>query len=328
VPRPYMQVVDPDVDVVEGDHPCCVLVAAAGCSTSAGVRATAATLPPAPMTAVADTIPQQAPFDTVPQGGIGVLLGNWKLENRFLVTAALADQGIATVTRPGEKSVIVFRGSLSIRPALRDQGWGHIGDPDSWHGYLFDAYQASPSQGEKLFEVTAPDGQVLDFVHPLAPGEEYNNSFVAVTPDGQWMVSGEWGTMTRLLVFPTPMVNPTATGNPLELVSAISLDHPVRDVQGCAFTKATQLVCSTADTGTDLWPTPDQLLKVTLAHPLDGTATTAEVSFLGELPMLSACAGTYEPEGVDYHDGTLRVEVRAPGACGLAVAVYQYRRQH
>lgn len=34
----------------------------------------------------------------------------------------------------------------------------------------------------------------------------------------------------------------------------------------------------------------------------------------------------YEPEGVDYHDGLLRVEVRSPGVCSPEVIVYQYRR--
>lgn len=304
----------------------CVLVMAAGCSTSPAGPATDASAPPAPVTAVADTTPHQHPFDTVPKAGPGAQLGDWKLENRFLVTAALGDQGLATVSRPGEKTEIVFRGALSIRPGLREQGWVHIGDPDSWHGYLFDAYQASPSKGEKLFEVTTPKGEVRDFIHRLDPGEAYNNSFVAITPDGQWMVSGEWGDMQRLLVFPTPLVNPAASAGSLAMAAVIPLDHPVRNVQGCVFSNPTQLLCSTQDPGTDLWPSPDQLLELTLIHPLDGTATTADVRYLGALPLLSECVGTYEPEGVDYHSGTLRVEVRAPGTCGLAVTVYQYRR--
>ncbi|MGW7684357.1 hypothetical protein ACWGID_26675 [Kribbella sp. NPDC054772] len=36
-----------------------------------------------------------------------------------------------------------------------------------------------------------------------------NNSFAAVSPDVQWMVTGEWGTMDRLLVLPMPGVAAT-----------------------------------------------------------------------------------------------------------------------
>ena len=309
-----------------------VVVALTACSASSGVRATkatnaaGATVPPPPSTAVADTTPQQSTSGTVPESGQGVHLGGWTLQNRFFVPSPPADQGLATVTRDG-KSEIVFRGGLTIPPRLRGQGWAHVGDPDSWHDYIFDAYQGSPSSGQKLYEVTSPKGEVVDFVHRLVPGEEYNNSFATITPDGRWMLSGEWGEMTRLLVFPAPVVNPAVTTDVLDLAPSIHLDHPVRDLQGCVFTEPTQLLCSSADPGTDLWPTPDQLLQVTLRHPLDGSAATADVRSLGELPMLSACTGAYEPEGVDYHDGLLRVEVRSPGVCSPEITVYQYRRQ-
>ena len=304
----------------------CVLAAVTACSTTPRAHATRATVPPAPVTAVADTTPDQSTSGTVPDSALGVHLGSWTLQNRFFVPAPPADQGLATVARD-DKTEIVFRGGLSIPPRLRDQGWVHVGDPDSWHDYIFDAYQGSPSSNEKLYEVTSPKGDVLDFVHRLVPGEDYNNSFATITPDGRWMVSGEWGEMTRLLVFPAPVINPAVTTRVLELAPSVRLDRPVRDLQGCVFTGPTQLLCSSADPGSDLWPTPDQLLQLTLGHPLDGTAATAEVRSLGELPMLSACSGEYEPEGVDYHDGLLRVEVRSPGVCSPEITVYQYRRQ-
>ena len=309
-----------------------VLFAVTACSTTPRAQANkvtrtpGATDPRSPVTAVADTTPDQSASGAVPHSGQGVHLGDWTLQNRFLVPAPPADQGLATVSRD-DKSEIVFRGGLTIPPRLRDQGWVHVGDPYSWHDDIFDAYQGSPSSGEKLYEVTSPKGVVVDFVHRLAPGEDYNNSFATITPDGRWMVSGEWGEMTGLLVFPAPVVDPAVTTRVLDLAPSIHLDHPVRDLQGCAFTSPTQLLCSSADPGSDLWPTPDQLLQLTLMHPLDGTAATADVRSLGELPTLSACRGEYEPEGVDYHDGLLRVEVRSPGVCSPEITVYQYRRQ-
>lgn len=256
-------------------------------------------------------------------------MGHWRLQSKVLVLAALSDQGLATVDeRKGVK--IVFRGSLSITRRLRSRGWTHIGDPGGWHGYLVDAYQGAPSMEAKLFEVTSPTGAVEDFKHTLAAGERYNNSFVAVAPNGEWMVAGEWGVMHRLLVFPTPAINPAARSprHNLPLAATISLTHPVRNIQGCAFVTGTQLLCSSDDPNRDLWPTTHQLLEITLGHPLDGHQVRGRAVSLGRLPDPGGCRGVPEVEGIDYDVTTrlLRVEVRAPGRCGLATTVYDYRQ--
>ena len=67
--------------------------------------------------------------------------------------------------------------------------------------------------GLRIFnDMVEYDSHTLDTIfHALGPGEALNNSFVAISPGGQWMVSGEWGTMTRLLVHPTPGVNPSTS---------------------------------------------------------------------------------------------------------------------
>lgn len=282
-----------------------------------------------PVTAVPATTPP-SPWDSVAGAGRSSRLGRWVLRDRFLVLAQLADQGLATVSRHGKPPMLVFRGELSVPATLREQGWVHVGDPGGYGGYLFDAYQAAPATGEKLFVVTAPDGTVHRFVHRLVPGEEYNDSFAAISPGGQWMVSGEWGRMDRLLVFATPLINPAAAGleHDLPITTTIGLDHPVRNVQGCAFASALQILCATDDPGRDLWPTPDQLLSLALPHPLDGRPVAAHVTSLGQLPLMSTCQGPYEVEGIDYEPSTstLRVEVRPPGSCGLSIAVYDYRR--
>jgi hypothetical protein len=144
------------------------------------------------------------------------------------------------------------------------------------------------------------------------------------------MLSGEWGTMSRLLVFPTPILNPIApvAADHMSLAATISLDHPVRDIQGCTFFSATTLLCSTDDLRTDLWPAPHQLLQITLHRPLAGRHMAAKVTSLGELPLPGDCHGTSEVEGIDYDATTrlLRIEVRAPGRCGLATTVYAYRQ--
>jgi hypothetical protein len=262
-----------------------------------------------------------------PASEVGAILGPWRLEGHYDEPAPLADQGLATLSSSRGTTSIVYRGGLSIPLALRLQGWTHVGDPGGWRGYLVDAYQSAKPDGEKLFAITTPSGVRHDFVHRLAPGEEPNNSFAAVSPDGQWLVSGEWGRMTRLLVFPTPLINPAGRdGSSLPLAATISLDHPVRDVQGCTFVTATELLCSSDDPGTELWPTPRQLLEVTLPERLTGAPVTATVRSLGELPTDGACSGAYEVEGIDYQaeDGVLRVEVTPPGVCGVVTTVYEY----
>lgn len=282
------------------------------------------------VTAVPATTPTPQPWDAVPASGPGTRLGPWRLHDRFPVLAALADQGLAVLSRGHGRPSLVFRGSASIPETLRNAGWDHVGDPGAWHGYLFDAYQAPPSRGAKMFRVTTPAGKVHDFVHHLDLGELANNSFAAVAPGGQWLVSGEWGEMNRLLVFPTPLLNGEvpASSHVLPLAATISLDRPVRDVQGCSFVSATELLCSSDDPRTDLWPTPYQLLEVTLPAALSGAPTTARVLSLGELPLLSSCTGSFEVEGISFErsTATLRVEVRPPGRCGLAIEVYEYRR--
>ncbi|TWV41884.1 hypothetical protein FRZ03_20605 [Streptomyces misionensis] len=224
---------------------------------------------------------------------------------------------------------LLHRGLLDIPPALRVEGWNHVGDPDIARGHVFDAYQGADTATSKMFAVTAPDGKRYDYVHPLDPGEKVNNSFAAVSPDGQWLVSGEWGDQDRLQVFPAPLLNPATprTGGTLAQAGRIGLDKPVRDIQGCDFVNATRLVCASDDASGRLFPQSRPLLQVDLPHPLDGKPVTGRVSSLFGLPQRSVCTGTFEAEGVDYDpaSGTLRAEVVQPGVCAVATTVYAYR---
>ena len=58
-----------------------------------------------------------------------------------------------------------------------------------------------------MFLVTTPSGETVQYLHALVAGEEYNNSFDSIAPGSQWMVSGEWDTMTHLQIFPAPYLN-------------------------------------------------------------------------------------------------------------------------
>ncbi|KAF5991569.1 MULTISPECIES: hypothetical protein [Streptomyces] len=229
-------------------------------------------------------------------------------------------QGLTSVEVPAG-SPNHYTGIGTIPIGVSSRGWNHVGDPDaSYNGYYVEPYQAD-SGSAKMFRVQAPGGAWSEYVHALSPGEALNNSFDTISPDGQWMVSGEWGTMTRLLVFPTPGVNPsTSPSANLPQASTINLDHAVRDVQGCDFVTATQLLCSSDDPAGTLFGITKPLLQIDLSAAPSGSGdVTGHVTALRQLPLRSSCSGTFEVEGIDYdrRTGTLRVIVVSPGFCVL-----------
>ena len=258
-------------------------------------------------------------------------LGPWELVGKEDRLPYFSDEGVTTVVDADGGRQLLFRGGWSVPWRLRvDRKWVHIGDPDSRHGVIVDCYQGAAGATSKMYRASRTDGSSWDFIHQLAPGEMMNNSFVAISPDGQWMVSGEWDEMSRFLVFPTPMLNSSASADALLLAGTVELDRPVRNIQGGAFVDPVTLVCSSDDPGTTLWPVARQLLQVDLDRPLDGHQVAGRVSCLGGLPLESRCSGTFEVEGIDFDpaSGDLRVVVIPPPPCKWAsVTVYRYRRK-
>jgi hypothetical protein len=234
------------------------------------------------------------------------------------VPGPASDEGVATVTGP-DGPRLVYAGSADLTAKRVEAGWVHVGDPDGWAGWLVTPFQGPTAASPKMYEVTAPNGMVTDAVHPLDPGEKFNNSFAAVSPDGRWTVSGEWGIETRFLVFPTPVLNHTyVVGSPLPVATTIRLEPPLAYVQGCAFATDTDLLCD---------ENVGRLVQVRLASPLAaGSVDVGRVTEVGPLSLNGSCHGTYEPEGVDVDRaaGILRVEVNQPGVCALFTVVYEY----
>ncbi|WP_163572528.1 hypothetical protein [Fodinicola feengrottensis] len=185
---------------------------------------------------------------------------------------------------------------------------------------------------KKMMLVTTPGGQRYEYVHQLGDGETTANAnaYTTVSPDGQWLVSSELAPVTRLLVFPAPLLNPVLprTGGNLPLAGRVLLEQLVRNPQGCDFVSATRLICASDDSNNDLYPTSKPLLQIDLAHRLDGKDVTAHVTWLAQLPLRSSCVGAYTVEGVDYDTvtGNLRVEVNAPSPCNADTTIYTLRR--
>ena len=270
---------------------------------------------------------------------MAVHLGPWVLVGRRYKFKKFAGQGLTTVVANG-RPTLLYRGEWSIPNQLRTRGWVHIGDPGSWGGYVLDAYQGPDDAVSKLYAVITPTGDRYDYEHPLDasldPPELFNNSFAAVSPDGRWTVSGEWGLRKRLLVFPTPLLNSATPreGGVLELAGTIELDNSVRDVQGAVFIDEVTLLCVTDDHGTEgnapLWPVPRQLLAVTLTDTLGARSASGSVECVGALPLPRFGVGAPEVEGVDYQPttGDLRVDVvpRLPWKLLLTV-IYHFQRR-
>ncbi len=257
-------------------------------------------------------------------------ISGWKQVGSSVENTLGAGEGVATVQERGQRAGELYRGIQSVPPNLSAQGWTHIGDPDSLDGSVFDAYQGPSSGNSKMFLVTTPAGKSLEYVHTLVPGELYNNSFDAISPDGQWMIAGEWGTMRHLQIYPTPWLNHATSpdGGSLRLAGYIKLDHKVNDIQGCDFVTPVRLICASDDDSRTLFPNEKPLLEVTLPTSLHGTSVSGHVVDLGAIPQQSSCSGTFEAEGVDFDvaTGILRVEIIQPAACILKTTVFEYKQ--
>jgi hypothetical protein len=253
----------------------------------------------------------------------------WRIVGQTSVSTAVGGEGVATVRVPGTAARTYFTAGPAIPAPIQAEGWGHIGDPDSLRGYVFDPYQqVIPAPTKKMFMVTTPAGQQFEYTHQMADDELAVNAaaYDAISPNGQWMVSSELAPVTRLLVFPTPLLNPSTpqAGGTIQVASRILLDHLVRNLQGCDFVTATRLICASDDSNNDIYPTSKPLLQIDLRHQLGGKDVTARVTSLGQIPLASTCVGAYTVEGVDFDTptGQLRVEVVPPSPCNTDITVY------
>jgi hypothetical protein len=286
----------------------------------------AAALALAAATAVAPAARAQAIIQ--PESSTGI--AGWTETGSYLESALTAGEGVTTVDPPDGTPHELYRGVASIPLTELIDGWTHIGDPDSADGYIIDAYQGSSSGNKKMYLLTTPSGATYKYVHTVVSGELYNNSFDAISPDTQWMVSGTWDTESSLQVYPTPYFNSTTgpRGGTLSLSGYVNLNTPVDDIQGCDFVTATELVCASDDSTESIFANPFPLLEITLDAPLNGSTVAGTVTDLGSIPRNSVCSGTFEPEGVDYDTatGVLRVEITQPGVCEVATTVYEYQQ--
>lgn len=237
----------------------------------------------------------------------------WKLLSVTDESTLAYNEGLAT----DSAGRLTGRGYTSIRPDLAAQGWTHIGDHDIDRGYTYDAYE-NLDVDRKLYTITSPRGTVQRYYHPLTPDEMANNSFVTVDPTGTVLVSGEWETEQRLLVFDNP--NGRRSGSTLPLAGEITLSEPLTEVQSCDFKTSTVLLCAVDKP-------VNAVYSVTLDHPLTQSRSAhGTVAKQFDVPRMSACRGSYELEGIDYDRSRRLLSVAAidPSPCLLNTKVFRY----
>ena len=242
--------------------------------------------------------------------------GPWQPVGSDVVRPLDEGQGLAVIERP-DGTTVRYTGIATIPIDVAARGWNHVGDPGAGHGYYVEPYQRD-DRGAKLFRVQAPDGSWAEYTHELESWEATNNSFAAVSPDGRWLVAGEWGTTRPAARAPDAGRGVDGSGGE----PAVRVGHPVRPAgAGPAGLRlrhgdaAAVLVGRSADGPVRR----DRNRCCSWTCPPRWAARTCRRRSprWGSCRWRARCGGEFETEGIDYdeRDGTLRVIVLSPGVC-------------
>ncbi len=268
---------------------------------------------------------------------------SWTLASDTLTAPGLHSQGLASLPERGS-DVIAFTSRYTLDrtngdtleklvsafpPALATEHFDHLGDIDAFGGQIYGGLEDNAEPyGERYHraliayddESLSPTAFALDPGAPNAPGDG-DAPWVTVSPDGTWVVGGEWDPQESLMVWSR---DDLLAGGEIETVARIPLDAPLARVQGCDFDGPRVLVCASDDAATGKLVT-----AIELSAPLDAranlTALTAQVEPLFPVPIpKNLCGIEAEVEGVDVNGDTLRVMVI--GTCLLDTHIARYIR--
>lgn len=281
-----------------------------------------------------------------PQGAGGdrfpVPIQSWSLVEETLQIPGLHSQGLASLPAFGPTDfVFTSRFTLdrtredgiealnfAFSPELLDLGFDHLGDPDARGTQIYGGLEDNSDpvvnpyhRGFAVFdaETLAIANWANDPGTPDNPSDE-DCPWVAVSPDGTWVVTGEWHPMDHVIVYRAATLRSQHTVGP---EARIPLDVPFNDVQGCDFDGPRVLVCASddADAGRLLY-------AITLSRPLQGETLpplTARVEPLFPVPLPEmVCGQPQEVEGIDVNGDTLRVLVL--GSCVVDSYLYRFQR--
>jgi hypothetical protein len=267
---------------------------------------------------------------------------NWVLAEETLTNPGIHSQGLATLpalgptdfaftsrftvdhTRDGK--VVGF--NFAFNEELHDLGFDHLGDPDAYGILIFGGLEDNSApfvnpyhRGFVIF-----DSEKLSIVwwanDPGSPDRIGDGAcpWVAVSPDGEWIVTGEWDPMQSVIVY---KVLDVMSEHTVHRVGEFPIDMPLRDIQGCDFDGPQVLVCASDDSDSGRL-----IYSIVLSGPLQGDALpnlSGHVEPLFHAPVPEKrCDNPQEVEGVDVDGDTLRVLVL--GSCLFDEHLYRYER--
>lgn len=276
-------------------------------------------------------------------GGDALPVQSWSLSSDTLTTPGLHSQGLASLPERGA-DVFAFTSRFSldrargetveklagaIPSALAPRKFDHLGDIDAFDGQIYGGLEDnSEPYGDRYHralvaydaETLAPTAWAVDPGAPDVPGDG-DAPWVAVSPDGAWVVASEWDPQDSLIVFARDEV---LAGGEIAEVARIPLDATLARIQGCDFDGPRTLVCASDDaaTGKLVW-------SIVLSKPLDARADPADL--VGHVAPLfptvapeNVCGVEAEVEGIDVSGDELRVMVI--GTCLVDTHVDLYVR--
>lgn len=266
---------------------------------------------------------------------------SWSLASDTLTTPGLHSQGIASLPERGA-DVFAFTSRFSldrargetieklagaIPGALAPQKFDHLGDIDAFDGLIYGGLEDnSEPYGDRYHramvaydaESLAPTSYAVDPGAPDVAGDG-DNAWVAVSPDGAWVVSSEWDPQDSLIVFGREAV---LAGGEIAEVARIPLDAPLARIQGCDFDGPRTLLCASDDgaTGKLVW-------SIVLSSPLAGGTDPADLTghvapLFPTLIPKNVCGVEAEVEGIDVSGDELRVMVIGTCLVDTHVDVY------
>lgn len=272
----------------------------------------------------------------------------WRLAADTPTTPAFHSQGLATLPAlgpdqfaftsrftldraVGEDGGTIEAGAFAFPQSLLDLGFDHLGDPDAHgariYGGLEDNAEPTVDRYHRALiaydaETLAPEGWSVDPGAADAQGDG-DAPWVALSPDGAWLVSGEWDPQDDLMVFRASEVGAAPE---IEAVARIPLDRTIARVQGCDFDGPRVLLCA-SDDGEAGKPVYAIVLSRGLTADADLGAIEATVETLFPTPLPEPLCGLAEPEveGVDVEGDLFRVLVI--GTCLVDSHVYRFERE-
>lgn len=232
-------------------------------------------------------------------------LGPWTYQSTIMKGTGAEGEGYASIANTGgwawaglTATKVYNSAGTQVAKLLPPAPYDHIGDPDAYGWYLYIPLQRNDGGQTLAFQIrNMLNGSVSINEWTVPSGYMTNNSWIAISPDGKWLLNGGWGNMNYFTAFARPTGAGTST-----LAFKITLDRTLRNIQGCDFISNLRMVCQDDVEGAgnkSVW-------QIDINNYLTGVNRTARTTRLGDAPgdQTDPACIQGESEGVDYNTTT------------------------